>query len=73
MTDESLIKWLPIFGEIVILMLIIMILLGFLLGYIKPTSGGYMALVPLTFFWALLHIENAGSKQHNKDKNEQNN
>ena len=71
MTDESLIKWLPIFGEFVILALIIMIVLGFMVGYIKPTVGGYAALVPFVFFLIVLHSEN--TKQYNKDKNEQDN
>jgi hypothetical protein len=69
MTDESLIKWLPIFGEFVILALIIMIVLGFMVGYIKPTVGGYATLVPLVFFLLMLHTENV--KHFNK--NEQDN
>ena len=68
MTD-NLIKWLPIFGEFVILALIIMIVLGFMIGYIKPTVGGYMALALLVFFLLMLHIENV--KHFNK--NEQDN
>ena len=69
MTDESLIKWLPIFGEFVILALIIMIVLGFIVGYIKPTAGGYVAVAIFAFFFLMLHIENV--KHFNK--NEQDN
>ena len=68
MTD-NLIKWLPIFGEFVILALIIVMTLGFIVGYIKPTAGGYVAVAIFAFFFLMLHIEN--TKQYNK--NEQDN
>jgi len=55
MTDDSLIKWLPIFGEFVILALIAVIVLGFIVGYIKPTVGGYVAVAPLVFFLLIFH------------------